>query len=315
MSEREQNTPSGRPSRVLRCDEWENLIADALDGTLSAADAAAFDRHQAECALCAQMLKETQQGKAWIEYLAEEPELPADLLKKILARTSGSVSGEEAGVVPGVPLPVRAVPPRPAWHRVLPMVRQVGRQAFEPRLMMTAAMAFFSIALTLNLTGIKLTEVRAADLRPSRLRATLTRQYYSTNEQVMKYYENLRLVYEMEARVRELRRSTEAEPAPRPASQQTPKQQTPRDGSPSSTAPSGGGTLPVPQGRRTPLQSDAALPAMMVDSRPQHFAAQPAAAQQLPASFDQNRKKEKVKREVFRALRSTTEDQAERSLV
>ena len=32
--------------------------------------------------------------------------------------------------------------------------------------MMTAAMAFFSIALTLNLTGIKLTEVRAADLTP-----------------------------------------------------------------------------------------------------------------------------------------------------
>jgi hypothetical protein len=63
------------------------------------------------------------------------------------------------------------------------------------------------------------------------------------------------------------------------------------------------------------LQSDAALPAMMVDSRPQHFAAQPADAQQVPASFEQNRKTEKVKREVFRALRSTTEDQAERSLV
>jgi hypothetical protein len=316
MSEREQNTPSGRPGRVLRCDEWENLIADALDGTLPAADAAAFTRHHAECALCAQMLKETQQGKAWIEYLAEEPEVPADLLKKILARTSGSVSGEEAGVVPGVPLPVRAVPPRPAaWHRVLPMVRQVARQAFEPRLMMTAAMAFFSIALTLNLTGIKLTEMRAADLRPSRLRATLSRQYYSTNEQVMKYYENLRLVYEMEARVRELRRSTESEPAPRPTSNQTPKQQAPRDGSPSSTAPSGGQTLPAPQGRRTPLQSDAALPAMMVDSRPQHFAARPAEVQQLPASFERGGKKEKVKREVFRALRSTTEDQAERSLV
>ena len=316
MSEREQNTPSGRPGRVLRCDEWENLIADALDGTLSAADAAAFARHQGECALCAQMFKETQQGKAWIEYLAVEPEVPVDLLEKILARTSGrSVSGEEAGVAPGAPLPVRAVPPHSAWHRVLPLVRQLARQAFEPRLMMTAAMAFFSIALTLNLTGIKLTEVRAGDLRPSRLRATVTRQFYSTNEQVMKYYENLRLVYEMEARVRELRRSTEAEPAPRPASQQTPKQQAPRDGSPSSTAPSGGQTLPVPQGRRTPLQSDAALPAMMVDSRPQHFAARPAEVQQVPASFERSEKKQKVKREVFRALRSTTEDQAERSLV
>jgi hypothetical protein len=313
MSEREQNKPSGQPGRVLRCDEWENLIADALDGTLPAADAAAFARHQGECALCAQMFKETQQGKAWMDYLAVEPEVPADLLQKILARTSGhAVSGEEAGVAPGLPLPVGAVPARSIWHRVLPVARLVARQAFEPRLMMTAAMAFFSIALTLNLTGIKLTEVRAADLRPSRMRATLTRQYYSTNEQVMKYYENLRLVYEMEARVRELRRSTETEPAPRPTSNETPKQQ-PRDGtgSPSSTAPSGRQTLPVPQGRRTPLQGDGAQPAEMVDSRPQRF----SAPQAVPTSFDRNGKKEKVKREVFRALRSTTEDQAERSLV
>jgi hypothetical protein len=321
MSEREQNKPSGQPGRVLRCDEWENLIADALDGTLSAADAAAFSRHQGECALCSQMFKETEQGKAWMEYLAVEPEVPADLLQKVLARTSGhAVSGEEASVAPGVSLPVRPVAARSAWHRVLPVARQVARQAFEPRLMMTAAMAFFSIALTLNLTGIKLTEVRAADLRPSRVRATLTRQYYSTNEQVMKYYENLRLVYEMEARVRELRRSTESEPAPRPTSNETPKQQMPRDGtgSPSSTAPSGGQTPPVPQGRRTPLNSDTALPAMLVhETHPQRFPApQPdAPGQPLPASFDRSGKKEKVNREVFRALRSTTEDQAERSLV
>ena len=179
--------------------------------------------------------------------------------------------------------------------------------------MMTAAMAFFSIALTLNLTGIKLTEVRAADLRPSRVRATLTRQYYSTNEQVMKYYENLRLVYEMEARVRELRRSTEAEPAPRPTSNETPKQ-TPRDGtgSPSSTAPSGG-RLSLYPGRRTPLKSDPALPAMMVHAGRKPSRRRPT-GQQVPGQLDRG-KKEKVKREVFRALRSTTEDQAERSLV
>jgi hypothetical protein len=181
---------------------------------------------------------------------------------------------------------------------------------------MTAAMAFFSIALTLNLTGIKLTEVRPADLRPSRMRATLTRQFYSTNEQVMKYYENLRLVYEMEARVRELRRSTEAEPAPRPTSNETPKR-APRDGSgsPSSTAPNGGQALPVPQGRRTPLNGDSAVPSMMVQAGPQTFSAPRADAQQVPASFDRGGRRGKIKREVFRALRSTTEDQAERSLV
>jgi hypothetical protein len=205
MSEREQNTPSGRPGRVLRCDEWENLIADALDGTLSAADAAAFDRHQAECALCAQMLKETQQGKAWIEYLAAEPEPPADLFKKILARTSGAASGEEAGVVPGVPLPVRAVPPRPAWHRVLPTVRQVARQAFEPRLMMTAAMAFFSIALTLNLTGVRLNDLRASDFKPSSIMRTASQ----AKTRVVQYTDNLRVVYELESRVRDLQRSSD----------------------------------------------------------------------------------------------------------
>src|SRR6202034_4105077 len=146
MSEREQNQPSGQPGRVLRCDEWENLIADALDGTLPAAEAAAFARHQGDCALCAQMLKETQQGKAWLQYLAAEPEPPADLLKNILARTSGrSLPGVVSGVEPGLPAP--APNPRPAWRRLAPRVFPMVRQVLEPRLLMTAAMAFFSIAL------------------------------------------------------------------------------------------------------------------------------------------------------------------------
>jgi hypothetical protein len=155
---------------------------------------------------------------------------------------------------------------------------------------MTAAMAFFSIALTLNLTGIKLSEIRASDLTPSRLRATATRTYYSTNEQVMKYYENLRLVYEMEARVRELRRSTEAEPAPAP--REKPKQ-APRDGtgSPSSTVPN---NPPVPTGGPLEREQQPVVP--------------------MAASFDRKGRR-KARREVFRALPSTTEDQAERSLV
>ncbi|HET6215718.1 MAG TPA: hypothetical protein VFE27_01790 [Acidobacteriaceae bacterium] len=279
MSEREQNKPSGETARVLRCDEWENLLVDATDGTLNAADAAAFTRHHRECALCAQMLKETEQGRAWMEYLAAEPEVPADLLKKILARTSG-------GLQTGVAAPALSLPPRPAWHRMmLPAVRQV----LEPRLMMTAAMAFFSIALTLNLAGIKVTELRPADFQPSRMRANLTRQFYSTNEQVTKYYKNLRLVYEMESRVRELRRTTEAEPSPSP--QQTPKQP-PRDGSgPSST---------VPRGQRIPP---------VKDSSPSQSKRDAAPAEMVPAGFVPAGKKGKFQKEVFRALPFTTEDQ------
>jgi hypothetical protein len=281
MSEQEQTKPLGGPGRTLRCDEWENLLADALDGTLSVADQAAFTRHQNECALCAQMFKETDQGKAWMQYLTVEPEVPADLLGKILARTSETAA---TGVPPGVALPGRTVPARP-WQRViLPAVRQV----LEPRLMMTAAMAFFSIALTLNLTGIKLTQLRMEDLQPSRLRANLTRTFYSTNEQVTKYYENLRVVYEMESRVRELRRATAAEPAPTP--RETPKAPA-RDGSgtPSSTVPRGQQEPQAPGGSPTHSEENAALPADMV-----------------AAGYHRPGRSGALHQEVFRALRSIT---------
>ncbi len=204
------------------------------------------------------------------------------------------------------------------------MIRQVGRQLprhlFEPRLMMTVAMAFFSIALTLNLTGINLSQVRAADLQPSRLRATLTRQYYSTNQQVTKYYENLRLVYEMEARVRELRRSTEAEPAsvqtPRPSPNPAPRRD--GSGSPSSSAPNGEQIIPAPEGSRTTGKTEVVSPEMMVRSLQPNALAPSAQNERLiatPASFDPVRNQGKVKREVFRAVRFAREGQAERSLL
>jgi hypothetical protein len=294
MSEQEQTKPLGGPGRALRCDEWENLLADALDGTLSAADQAAFTRHQNECALCAQMFKETDQGKAWMQYLTVEPEVPAGLLGKILARTS-EIPG--VGIEPGGAAPGRTLPARP-WRRVmLPAVRQVVRQVLEPRLMMTAAMAFFSIALTLNLTGIKFTQLRAEDFQPSRMRANLTRTFYSTNEQVTKYYENLRVVYEMESRVRELRRATAAEPAATP--RETPKAPA-RDGNgtPSSTVPRGQQVPQAPSGSPTRSGENTGVPAEMV-----------------AAGFHRSGRNGAFHKEVFRAMRSTNEGTRQRSLV
>jgi hypothetical protein len=301
------------------------MIADALDGTLNQADAAAFTRHQGECVLCAQMAKETQQGKAWMEYLAEEPEVPADLLQRILARTSEMpVTGAVEGLPAGIAAMGVATQPRPAWQRLAPRfsprLSPLVRQVFEPRLMMTVAMAFFSIALTLNVTGIKLSEVKAADLRPSRLRANLTRQYYSTNEQVMKYYANLRLVYEMEARVKELRRTTEMVPRSSASPGDAPKP-SPRDGSanPSGQAQPQNQNANPDQDRRTHLKDDAQSPAEMVHVSPRIELVPQTESEfprEVPASFHPApypaKSLENSKREVFRA---TTEDQAERSLV
>jgi len=76
---------------------------------------------------------------------------------------------------------------------------------------MSFGMAFFSLSISLSLTGVKLSQIRPGDFRPSAIK----RNYYETSGKVVKYYENIRFVYEMESRLREFKRATTpAEPAP-----------------------------------------------------------------------------------------------------
>jgi hypothetical protein len=90
----------------------------------------------------------------------------------------------------------------------------------QPRLAMTAAMAFFSIALTLNLTGVRITQLKASDFTPS----SLKRSFYDANAKVVRSIDNLRVVYELESRVHDLQRDADSStpPAPESAPQNTP---------------------------------------------------------------------------------------------
>jgi Putative zinc-finger len=203
-------------SRTLHCDEWEALLADALDGALTDMDRARFEQHTAECPTCPIMLSEAEKGQQWLQFLHPEPSVPADLLQRILAKTSGGAAVELAGV-PSAALPVPAA--LPEWKR-FPLPTTV-RRYLQPRMMMTAAMAFFSIAISLNMAGIRLTGVRAQDLKISTLRSNLQRQFYTAKAPVVRYYENLRVVYEVESKMRELQRTNDtdqpaAQPKPEP---------------------------------------------------------------------------------------------------
>jgi hypothetical protein len=82
------------------------------------------------------------------------------------------------------------------------------RRVAEPRLMMTAAMAFFSIAMTLNLTGVRLRGVRISDLRPEAIRSVMERRLTMASTPLIRYYDHLPLVYEVQSTVRELRKTT-----------------------------------------------------------------------------------------------------------
>lgn len=194
----------------LTCEEWEMLLAESLDGLLPAGECAAFDAHSTECSVCAQLLRESKQGQEWLGFLEAEPEVPSDLVERIVGKTSGTVAGGPLALPGAGPIAV-------APHVLGIPVRRV---MWDTRMMMTAAMAFFSIALTLNLAGVKLTNLKLSDLTPASMELNLTRQFYGAKGSLVRYYDNLRLVYEVESKMREIRRTEEMQ-------QVQPKQEVP----------------------------------------------------------------------------------------
>ncbi len=232
---------SGEGAGPMNCDACEAVLTDALDGLLNPAEQAAFDQHLGVCAGCTQIVADARRGMAWLEILKENPpEPPNDIVQKILAQTSslpamalGSHPGTLAGnmltheVVVGQHSPAidvaradAGVFPPHGYGRIVPMpfwskvnLVAIKHTLMQPRLALTAAMAFFSITLTLNLAGVRLADIKVADLKPSSLR----RQLYEANSHVVRNLDNLRVVYEVEARVRDLRRVSEADEPGTPA--------------------------------------------------------------------------------------------------
>jgi hypothetical protein len=185
------------------CGLWETLLADALDGLLRPEDEAIFSSHMAVCPSCTALFEEARKGREWLEFLSPEPEVPEGLLDKILSQTGPGNTSDYKLATPGNVMPM----PMPAWQRP-GFVGRVRRFA-EPRLLMTAAMAFFSIALTLNMTGVRLNDLRISNLRPTAVRSFMERRLTMASTPIIRYYDHLRLVYEVESRMKEMRRNSE----------------------------------------------------------------------------------------------------------
>lgn len=143
----------------------------------------------------------------------------------ILAEASGASQPADRPLTAQIPVPAAAShvpsprPTAPRSARTFPLRAPVGqwaalrkalrdtfsiesaRATFQPRIAMTAAMAFFSIALTLSLTGVRL-----RDLRPSNFTASaLQRSIADANASATRMFQNNRAVYQVESRLSDLR--------------------------------------------------------------------------------------------------------------
>ena len=178
----------------MQCSEFDSLLSQAIDGTLAGERLTAFEGHARLCGVCGPLLQEAEAGRSWLKSL-QEVEPPAELMTNILLRTSGVLPAEAKERV-SWPDRVRGL--------METMVSPIIGVARQPRFAMSFGMAFFTLSVSLSLAGVKLGDLGHISLRPSAIRHS----YYEASGRVVKYYENIRFVYEIESRVRQFKQTT-----------------------------------------------------------------------------------------------------------
>lgn len=194
--------------------EFEALMSDALDGLLAGEAQQRFEAHRAECGACALMYRDAEAGMNWLASL-EEALPPANLVHNIMVATVGQATSQAA------------IRERGGWLQKLrafaaPMLQPV----LQPRFALSFAVAFFSISTALSVGGVKLNNVNAASLAPATLANNAIRTFHETTARAVHYYDNLRFVYELESKYRELKNAipepTEGAPSPQPEQKPSP---------------------------------------------------------------------------------------------
>ena len=188
----------------MQCTEFDLLLSDALDGVLSGSGLDRFEEHARTCKTCGPLLAEAEAGRQWLKGLTEvEP--PASLVNNILASTTG-VDTQRLRTT------ARAQQPRVSWleHVQASFLEPVWAMVRQPRFAMSFGMAFFALSVSLTMAGVKPADISQISLRPTAIRRT----YYNTQARVVRYFNNARYVYEVEAALHGIKRNLNpAEPS------------------------------------------------------------------------------------------------------
>lgn len=163
----------------MKCVELESLLCDYVDGTLTSSERATVDLHLESCASCRALVADSA---AAVEFMsrAAEPEPPAALVNAILHEARAGKSS-----------PVRRSGARHWLGRIFEPV-------FQPKFAMGMAMTILSFSMLGKLAGIEVRRLTPQDLEPAKVWSTLEDKAYRTWDRAKKYYESLRVVYEIQ---------------------------------------------------------------------------------------------------------------------
>jgi len=168
----------------MNCADVEILLAEYVDGTLQREVRSAVKSHLDTCVACRDLAHDAAGAVAFMQRSAEV-EAPPELLTRILFEVTHGASRE-------------VIKPPLAQRWFGKMFGSWLGPVFQPRFAMGMATTLLSLAFI-----IRGRQLSPADLNPFKLWNATEMQVSRTWERGVKYYENLRLVFEIQTRLKQ----------------------------------------------------------------------------------------------------------------
>ena len=176
-------------SPANHCAAVDALLTDYLDGTLSAGSRTFVEAHLAICTACAELAADAAEGLRILSE-SQEPEVPPFLVNRILHQA-----------------PTRWTEKLARRDGLRGWVNRALEPVLQPRFVMGAMMTVLSLAMMTRCAGAPGRTLTTSDLDPVKVWAAFDDRLHRTWERTVMTYESLRVVYEVQTRLREYRQS------------------------------------------------------------------------------------------------------------
>src|SRR5579872_880466 len=165
----------------MNCAEIEILICEYVDGTLAPAERGELERHFDACPACAALARDSAAAVAFMERAAEvEP--PPELITRMLFEAP--------------------------WHkRRAGWLPKIFNSVLQPKFALSMAMTILSFSMLFG----QVHQLRPADLQPAKVWADIEDRAYRTWARTLKFYDNLKFVYQIQTTLREWQQDQEAQ--------------------------------------------------------------------------------------------------------
>ena len=189
----------------MNCADVEILLADYVDGTLRGDAVSELEAHLTGCPDCAELARDSAQAVEFIERAAVV-DAPPELVTRILFELT---DGSSRAVV------------RPSLIRRLfgRLFGGVFESVLQPRFAMGMALTVLSFAMIGRFTHVR--QLTPADLDPVKVWTAAEDRVVRWYNRGVKYYDSLKVVYEIQTRLKEWAdeqpNSSQPQPAASPA--------------------------------------------------------------------------------------------------